>query len=277
MENTSSSMQGLSGKIIAITSNEKTNHEFTSLVTSFGGIPISLPTITQVPCHEDAFIQFFDRILERPYDYYVFLSGNAVEILIKFAKKLNKLNVIISELNCRKIAAIGQSTKSVLNLYGIHVDIVPENFSSLGIFERLKTLNIPHGTKFLFPRSSTSPLIIKDNLKKMGFEVDEFLLYSSVGSKITQEWVEFSNLLRKGLVSSIVFTSPSSVKSFCNIMDFLMPDFDIACNKIGLVSIGPLTTKELFSRGLSSFESQEHTIRGTFEVVKNILTNDISE
>lgn len=56
-----------------------------------------------------------------------------------------------------------------------------------------------------------------------------------------------------------------------------MPDFDIACNKMGLVSIGPLTTKELFSRGLSSFESQEHTIRGTFEVVKNILTNDISE
>ena len=60
-------------------------------------------------------------------------------------------------------------------------------------------------------------------------------------------------------------------------MNFLMPDFDIACNKIGLVSIGPITTKELFSRGLSSFESQEHTIRGTFEVVKNILTNDISE
>ena len=274
MKNVKSSNHGLRGKIIAITRNENMNQEFINLVNSAGGLPISLPTITQIPCDIDTFNQFFDMIMKRPYDYYAFLSGNAVQILIKFAKKLYKFDEIIDELNRRKIAAVGQATARILNSYGIHVDIVPDKFSSFGLFDKLMTSNIPHGTSFLFPRSSTTPLLIKDNLEKSGFKVDEFLLYSSVGSKLSQEWIEFSNLMKKKLVSSIIFTSPSSVKSFCSIMDGLMPDFVMICNKIALVSIGPITRNELLSRGLPSFESKEHTIRGTFEVVKNILTND---
>jgi uroporphyrinogen-III synthase len=274
MKNVSKPKYGLRGKIIAITRNEKTNQEFINLIRSSGGVPISLPTIVQIPCTMDTFIRFFDRIMERSYDYYVFLSGNAVEILIEFAKRINKFDKIVGELNSRKIAVIGQSTGRILNSYGIHVDIVPDNFSSIGLLKKLMTLNIPQGTRFLFPRSSTSPLLIKDNLEKSGFKVDEFLLYSSVGSKLTKEWVEFSNLLKKRLVSSIIFTSPSSVKSFCNIMAGLLPDFVLICNKIALVSIGPITTNELFSRELYSFESSEHTIKGTFEAVKNILAND---
>ena len=68
-------------------------------------------------------------------DFIVFTSQNSVTSLIK--------NIDILTLKDKKIAAIGGSTKKLLNNLGIKVNIFPKsNFTSESLFEEIKNNDI---------------------------------------------------------------------------------------------------------------------------------------
>ena len=115
---------------------------------------------------------------------------------------------------------------------------------------------------------------MKDSLSSMGLLADDFFLYRPETADLDDLWIQFSSLLVEGKIHALIFTSPSSVASFCNIMRKILPEFAYHCAKIpALVSIGPLTTKELKLEGLLAFEARVHTIAGSVKLAKKILTN----
>jgi uroporphyrinogen-III synthase len=260
-------------KTFAITRDIHHNSEFIQLVNEFGGIPFSLPTIRLIPRNPECIFQLLRIIKKIDYDYFIFMSPNAVDILLSLAEKTHKIDTVLSELGKKKIISLGPSVMKHLKLNGISTDIMPNRYSSEELLKHLKKMELKRGTKILIPRSSASSSFMKDSLSLLGLQVDEFFLYTPEVNRSRNVWTQFSHLLKKGKIHSLIFTSPSSVNSFCQIMRDILPDFMYYCERIqALVSMGPLTTNALRSRGFVSHESKEHTIEGAFKVAKEIVT-----
>jgi uroporphyrinogen-III synthase len=265
----------LDNKTLAITRDLSRNSEFIRLVKNYGGKPVSLPTIKLTPKDPKSIFQLVEMIQEKDYEYYVFMSLNAVEILFSLAEKINLRENILDELRKKKIISLGPSVRKSLEKNGIDTDLMPQNYSSHGLLSYLKSLDLGKETKILIPRSSASSSFMKDALSALGLKVDEFFLYTPETNGISDVWIDFSDLLEKGKVHSLIFTSPSSVKSFCQIMQDLLPKFRDYCAGIrALISIGPLTSEELLSKQLVSIEAKEHTVKGAFELALKIVTQN---
>jgi uroporphyrinogen-III synthase len=264
----------LENKVFAITRDVNRNAEFLRLVKDSGGIPLSLSVINLVPKSPKSIFRLVNKIKERNYEYYIFMSSSAVAVLLSLAEKINKKDEILTELRNKKIIALGPSVKNYLELQGIRTYLMPNKFSSMDLSEHIKRLDLPRGTRILIPRSAAANSFMKDSLSSMGLLADDFFLYHPQTADIDDLWIQFSSLLVERKVDALIFTSPSSVASFCNIMRKILPEFAYHCAKIpALVSIGPLTTKELKIEGLLPFEARVHTIAGSVKLAKNILTN----
>jgi uroporphyrinogen-III synthase len=265
-------------KVFAITRNINRNAEFIRLVKDSGGIPLSLSAIKLVPKSPKSIFRLVNKITERNYEYYIFMSSSAVAVLLSLAEKINKMDEILIELRNKKIIALGPSVKNYLELQGIRTYSMPNKFSSMDLSEHIKRLDLPRGTRILIPRSAAANSFMKDSLSSMGLLADDFFLYRPQTADLDDLWVQFSSLLVERKIHALIFTSPSSVASFCNIMRKILPEFAYHCVKIpALVSIGPLTTNELKIEGFSPFEARVHTIAGSFKSAKKILTNQTSK
>jgi uroporphyrinogen-III synthase len=265
-------------KVFAITRNINRNAEFIRLVKDSGGIPLSLSAIKLVPKSPKSIFRLLNKITERNYEYYIFMSSSAVAVLLSLAEKINKRDEILIELRNKKIIALGPSVKNYLELQGIRTYSMPNKFSSMDLSEHIKRLDLPRGTRILIPRSAAANSFMKDSLSRMGLLADDFFLYRPQTADLDDLWVQFSSLLVERKIHALIFTSPSSVASFCNIMRKILPEFAYHCVKIpALVSIGPLTTNELKIEGFSPFEARVHTIAGSFKSAKKILTNQTSK
>jgi uroporphyrinogen-III synthase len=268
----------LENKVFAITRNPNHNAEFIRLVKDSGGIPLSLSAIKLVPKSPKIIFRLVNKITERNYEYYIFMSSSAVAVLLSLAEKINKKDEILTELRNKKIIALGPSVKNYLELQGIRTYLMPNKFSSVDLSEHIKRLDLPRGTRIVIPRSAAANSFMKDSLSSMGLLAHDFFLYRPQTADLDDHWIQFSSLLVERKVDALIFTSPSSVASFCNIMRKILPEFAYHCAKIpALVSIGPLTTKELKIEGFSPFEARVHTIAGSFKSAKKILTNQPSK
>lgn len=268
----------LENKVFAITRESNRNAEFIRLVKDFGGIPLSLSAIKLLPKSPKSIFRLVNKINERNYEYYIFMSSSAVAILLFLAERINKRDEILIELRNKKIIALGPSVKNYLELQGIRTYSMPNKFSSIDLSEHIKRLDLPRGTRILIPRSAAANSFMKDSLSSMGLLADEFFLYRPETADLDDLWLQFSSLLVEGKIHALIFTSPSSVASFCNIMRKILPEFAYHCAKIpALVSIGPLTTKELKLEGLLASEARLHTIAGSVKLAKKILTNQANK
>lgn len=114
---------------------------------------------------------------------------------------------------------------------------------------------------------------LKDKLDSMGIILDEFYIYYPQVETINQTWIDFSKEMEVNKVKVMIFTSPSAVRYFFSIMQNIVLNFNECFRNIeALISIGPNTTKELVSRKVFPVESKQHTIEGTLELAKRILS-----
>mgnify|MGYP003903516219 FL=1 len=262
-------------KTIAITRGEKNNSDFIRIVKEQGGTPISLPTMKLVPVESRQFIEKFIDICTKKYAYYVFLSPNSVEIFVGMVRENNLTHLLGEQLKKSDVIAIGPSTRKKLEVNDIYVKWLPSDYSSNGIVKLIERLSPKPGTRIMIPRSGASNSFLKDRLGSMGMILDEFYLYHPQIETINETWIEFSKELENKKVQVLIFTSPSAVRFFFSIMDnMLLNVIGHLRNVDALISIGPNTTKELISRNLSPVESAVHTIEGTIELAKIILSKN---
>jgi uroporphyrinogen-III synthase len=264
----------LNSKLLAITRKGADAQEFSRLVISEGGETILLPTIDVVPKGPEVIPEFISLMKERKYDYCVFMSPRAVNVLFDLAVKLNKVQEIILALNSSIIVAVGPKTKSSLIRHGVDVKMMPEEYSSQGLVHLFSKMNNDtiKGKKIIIPRSEKSKEFIRNALSHLGLTIDEIFLYDVKTSCTTTIWEDFVALLKQRKVDAIIFTSTSTVQSFFEIMQTLSYNtHSLLCNVNAIIAIGPATSEELKNRNIRPFEAKEHTIRGTFDLAKTIL------
>jgi uroporphyrinogen-III synthase len=258
-------MPGLENKILAITRNKPNAREFLQLVSDQGGRAIALPTIDLVPKGHEAVREFLDKLEKKKHDYCAFMSAQAVKILFDHAGTEAALG-----LKPTTVIAVGPKTKQALQERGVNVRLVPDKFSSEGLAELLSTME-PEGKKIIIPRSGSANEFATKALIELGMMVDEVLLYTVRTSPVTLMWSEFSDLLQQKKVDAVIFTSSSSVNSFFEILDKVSKGSLQLDSLTKVISIGPFTTRELDKRGIKCFEAKEHTVRGAFDLARQIV------
>jgi uroporphyrinogen-III synthase len=258
-------MHGLKNKILAITRSERDAKEFFQLVREQGGRAIALPAIEIVPQGPEVAEEFLDKLRNKKHYYCAFMSQQAVNILFNLAR-----DKIAPVLKSTTVIAVGPKTKQSLEERGIKVGLVLEKFSSLGLVDLMSEME-PAGKKIIIPRSGAANDSAAQALIRLGMDVDEILLYTVRTSAVKPVWKEFCDLLLQKSVDAVIFTSASNVNSFFEIMDKLSKYELQLHNLTKVVSIGPLTSKALRDRGIGCFEAEEHTVRGAFQIAKQIL------
>ncbi|PWU80959.1 MAG: uroporphyrinogen-III synthase [Candidatus Nitrosopolaris wilkensis] len=262
----------LDSKVLAITRNNLEAQEFSDLIASEGGRAIPLPTIEIVPKDPSAVDEFIDAVNKNENEYCAFLSPQAVDVLFNHASRICKTEELVSVLNSRIVAAIGPKTKQRLVDHMIDVKMVPERYSSVGLVELFSKMEDQNGKKILIPRSEASNEFVERALSALNMVVNLFFLYTARTSVITPIWNDFILLLEQKKVDAIVFTSASNVRSFFEITQNMPHSISSLLKNVkAVIAIGPMTNEELKKRGIPSFESSEHTIRGTVDLAKIIL------
>ncbi|ADL12087.1 uroporphyrinogen-III C-methyltransferase [Acetohalobium arabaticum] len=249
----------LFGKRILVTRSRTQASSLSKKLYELGGQPVECPAIKIVPPKD---LEPLDQALMEAdeYDWAVFTSVNGVKSVVNRLKELDR---DVRAFGDAKICAIGSKTAAELENWGLKVDYVPDKYVAESILAGLD--NDLTGQKFLLPRSDISRSALPEGLKDRGAEVNNVTAYRTVTGEGNEEALE---LIDKGEVDIITFTSSSTVRNFIKMLgdrDYnkLLADVTIAC-------IGPITAGTAEEFGLEvDIIAEEYTIDGLVEAVLN--------
>jgi uroporphyrinogen-III synthase len=259
---------------------------------------ISLPIININKIDSQEVKESFKRLSNGFYNYCIFLSSNAVRIFFDMAKNEHNYERIMDELNKTNIIAIGPKTRKILQNYGFEsklgsstTNINDKKYSSSEIIEFLENLEREYKTKYqkeipkiLMPRSAES--IKSNNYINAKFKyiiLDQVFFYEISENKNvsnSENWKELLQLPHRIEKAFLIFTSPSTVRSFFKIMYTQFSQISNhksqreviqALNVNKVISIGPKTSLELKKNKIDYTESSEYTINGALELIIRLI------
>ncbi len=232
----------LTGRKIVITRPSDQQEEFDVLLSSLGAETVRFPVISIAPpdSWKDA-----DRAIEniKKYDWLIFTSVNGV---ISFADRVNTLHKdVIETLRDINICAIGLKTAEVVELYGLEVDYIPDEFRAESVVEGFRDMGSP-GRNVLLPRAQVGREILPGELARMGMKVDVIPVYKAVRPDTDV------SVLKKKLVNNeidaVTFTSSSCVKNFLEILG--LDEYKKLLKGVKIACISPVTSDTARKYGL---------------------------
>jgi len=259
---------------------------------------IALPVININKIDSQEVKESFKKISNGFYNYCIFLSSNAVKIFFDMAKNEHDYERIMEELNKMKLIVIGPKTKKILQNYGFEsklgsstTSINDKKYSSSEIIEFLENLEREYKTKYqkeipkiLMPRSAES--IRSNNYINRKFKyiiLDQVFFYETSENKNasnSENWKELLELPNRNKKNFLIFTSPSTVRSFFKIMHTQFSQVSNhksereviqALNVNMVISIGPKTSLELKKNKIDFTESSEYTINGALGLILRLI------
>ena len=230
----------LQNRTILITRSTEQSSEFRSLLESRGASVICLPTIEIVePDSWEACDSIIWKLVE--YNSVCFTSKNAV------SKLLQRIRIIrpqaLNILSTRNLYAIGEKTQSALEAAGFSATASPTKASAEELAQLLQGWNIS-GKKILFPKSNIASDILPQQLRKLGAEVDEVVVYKTVIPE-PENLEHVQQMFMKNKIDVATFFSPSSILNFTE-----MIGTDILAHT-AIAAIGPTTAEAAQQLGLT--------------------------
>lgn len=250
----------LFGKRVLVTRSREQASVLSEALEALGAEPLEFPTIGVAEPENYAPL---DQAVSNlgSYKWVIFTSVNGVDY---FFKRLRYHRKDIRELAGSKICAIGPKTREALEEYGLIVDYVPVEFRAEEILKMLQG-KIAVGDRVLLPRADIARVLLPEALTGLGALVDEVTAYRTVSGEGQGERIV--EMLSKGEIHVITFTSSSTVRNFVNMLgvtdfDNLLADATVAC-------IGPVTADTARDMGVRvDLVAEEYTIEG---LVSSIL------
>ncbi len=224
---------GLRGKKILITRARDQSAEFATNLKNLGAEVIEYPTIQILPPYSwKRLDQAIDQL--KAYEWIIFTSVNGVNFFFQRLEEKRRDHSFSSQ----KIIAIGPATAKKLREKGIRVTSVPKEFVAEGILKSFEKKKI-QGKRILLARAMKARDVLPKGLRKMGAVIDVIEAYRTVkprgGSRRLRQ------LLLKGGIDAITFTSSSTVDNFVELLKG--EDLKKLLKKIAIACIGPVTAK----------------------------------
>jgi uroporphyrinogen III methyltransferase / synthase len=250
----------LTGKRIVITRPRRQAKEFANALIAEGAQPIYFPVIEIASLND--FTAFDSALLKLDqYDWLILTSIHGVDV---FFKRLEVLDIKQLPQHLQ-VAAIGTKTARCLYEHWVAPNFIPNEHIAEAILPGLG--EDISGKRFLLPQSDLAREFLAKEIRSAGGIVDEIVAYHTRTANVDSSSIDS---LRKG-IDIITFASPSSIKSFANIL--LENNFDMHClpgNPL-IASIGPVTAAAVREIGLQvHVEAKEHTMIGLVNVLKEM-------
>lgn len=222
------------------------------------------PTITVVP---PSSYSELDKAIERveTYDWLVFTSANGVRY---FMERLLQKDRDIRDLAGVRICAVGSKTAEEVAMFGVKVELVPDEFSAEGLVEAFAQFYPPgkgllKGVRFLLPRAERAREVFPEKVREEGGKIDTPAAYRV--AKPEKHGKLLKRFLMEGRISVATFTSGAT---FTNFIDMMGSDALPFLKNVAIAVIGPVTRKTVEKRGLKvEIMPQEATIRAMVEEI----------
>ncbi|MGN1185815.1 MAG: uroporphyrinogen-III synthase [Methanobrevibacter wolinii] len=249
-------------KVVALTRPISRSKEAIKLIEDYGGEALVVPTLELELLNSPSLKDFMSEIDDL--DWLIFTSVSSLDSIFKFYPDFNdKLS------NKCKTAVIGHKTAEVTEKYGIHVDLIPEDYTAEGLLRSFKDIDIK-GKKIGIPRTYSARNVLPDTLEKWGANV---ILAESYRSILPHDISKIQDLINKifnNEIDAITFTSPLTVKNLFKVAENKKDDLaKILSNNVLTVSIGPITGYTLDDFNVKYIYPERYTVKDMIDLMFN--------
>lgn len=193
--------------------------------------------------------------------WWLFTSANGVDALWSQLSATQQAQLQQTSRRVR-IACVGTQTAARLMQYGVTTDHVPEVHHGEALARHLQHLfreQSPQNLTVWQARAGRTRL--QDILRQAGHQVTTFAVYQTV-KPVTCHAEGLATLLQNHQPDGVIFTSPSSVRHFCE----CLPPCHGKVNTLKYHSIGPVTSAAIERYlGPVACEANPHTLAGLVE------------
>ncbi|HVO22015.1 MAG TPA: uroporphyrinogen-III C-methyltransferase [Candidatus Margulisiibacteriota bacterium] len=230
----------LFGRRIMITRPRTQASEFADLLEAAGAEVVPFPTIeTVAPPSLAALDDAIGRA--REFDWVVFTSANGVRV---FCERLQMLGADLRDWHHARFAAIGPQTAKALQAYCVRVDAVPGEYRAEAVAAALAQIGVA-GKRILLPRAAGARAVLPQQLREHGATVEDVPTYTTVAPR--EHTQDLRDLLLRGAIDLVTFTSSSTVHNFVTLLDGGRRD---ALRNLTVGCIGPVTAETARGYGM---------------------------
>jgi hydroxymethylbilane synthase len=265
--------ESLSKTVLAYVESPMTEKRI--LVTT-GGEDDRLPSLlrahwakpTVVPANRIEFVKpaaietALSQSKNRPFDWVVFTSQNAVQGLLRAPSGQ-------SLIAGASIAVVGRATRLSIERHGFSVGLQPSSFSAEALVSEMQTFDLI-GKRILFPHGDLARSTVPQGLRAAGAAVETMVVYRTVQATTLDPVT--SSELASGAIDAVIFGSPSSVRA---LMD-LTGDLFSRLSGVTIACIGPTTAEAAIDAGLKiDVVPQEATFESLVDALKTYFANQV--
>ncbi|OMB94165.1 uroporphyrinogen-III synthase [Mycobacterium colombiense] len=216
--------------------------EMSERLTSYGALPIEVPTIAVEPPRSPAQMERAVKgLVDGRFQWVVFTSTNAVRAVWE---KFGEFGLDARAFSGVKIACVGESTADRVRAFGISPELVPAGEqSSLGLLDDFPPYDsiFDPVNRVLLPRADIATETLAEGLRERGWEIEDVTAYRTV--RAAPPPAETREMIKTGGFDAVCFTSSSTVRNLVGIAGKPHARTMIAC-------IGPKTAETAAEFGL---------------------------
>ncbi len=257
----------LFGKRVLVTRPKHQASSFSQLLETFGAEPIECSTLDIIA--PESWEQVDEAISQlQKYQWLVLTSVNGVQA---FMTRLRFHGLDIRSLAGLRLCCIGPRTAEEAATYGIHADVIPDEFQAEGVIASLQKVGI-RGQCVLIPRAEVAREILPEQLRELGAIVDVVPVYRTVSPSVDIE--NLKKRLLQGDIHFLTFASSSTVRNFCQLFEN-QNEMAQATKETVIACIGPITAQTVIEQGLSvDIIAKENTLPALAEaIVRHVQPN----
>jgi len=216
--------------------------EMSEHLTSYGALPIEVPTIAVEPPRSPAQMERAVKgLVDGRFQWVVFTSTNAVRAVWE---KFGEFGLDARAFSGVKIACVGESTADRVRAFGISPELVPAGEqSSLGLLDEFPPYDsiFDPVNRVLLPRADIATETLAEGLRERGWEIEDVTAYRTV--RAAPPPATTREMIKTGGFDAVCFTSSSTVRNLVGIAGKPHARTIIAC-------IGPKTAETAAEFGL---------------------------
>ncbi|GBG40600.1 bifunctional uroporphyrinogen-III C-methyltransferase/uroporphyrinogen-III synthase [Mycobacterium montefiorense] len=216
--------------------------EMSDRLTSYGALPVEVPTIAVEPPRSPAQMERAVKgLVDGRFQWVVFTSTNAVRAVWE---KFGEFGLDARAFSGVKIACVGESTADRVRAFGISPELVPAGEqSSLGLLDDFPPYDsiFDPVNRVLLPRADIATETLAEGLRERGWEIEDVTAYRTV--RAAPPPATTREMIKTGGFDAVCFTSSSTVRNLVGIAGKPHARTIIAC-------IGPKTAETAAEFGL---------------------------
>ncbi|MGO9153283.1 uroporphyrinogen-III synthase [Mycobacterium sp.] len=216
--------------------------EMSERLTSYGALPVEVPTIAVEPPRSPAQMERAVKgLVDGRFQWVVFTSTNAVGAVWE---KFGEFGLDARAFSGVKIACVCESTADRVRAFGSSPELVPAGEqSSLGLLDDFPPYDsiFDPVNRVLLPRADIATETLAEGLRERGWEIEDVTAYRTV--RAAPPPAATREMIKTGGFDAVCFTSSSTVRNLVGIAGKPHTRTIIAC-------IGPKTAETAAEFGL---------------------------